>query len=302
RARRTGAGPRHHRFPYGRTSRARERFPDRAACRCARAPAAGHCRDGAGSSQVRPSARRGGGVARVPRVAVPRPSCRLQKILPNRTLVLFWAVSEDSMALSRRAAPPAGLARATIRGARVTASTTSRRSPSELSPGYAANMQGVAAVDRALSILVAIEAAEDGSMSLAELAAATLLYKSTLLRLLVSLERGALVVRRADQRYALGPFAFRLGKSFEAHNPIERSLAPIMRELVEKGTESPSFHIRHDETRRLCLMRLDSRHSTLDRVRAGDLLPIDRGAAGRILLAFGELGAATPPEVPRTMV
>ncbi len=184
----------------------------------------------------------------------------------------------------------------------MTASTTSRRSPSELSPGYAANMQGVAAVDRALSILVAIEAAEDGSMSLAELAAATLLYKSTLLRLLVSLERGALVVRRADQRYALGPFAFRLGKSFEAHNPIERSLAPIMRELVEKGTESPSFHIRHDETRRLCLMRLDSRHSTLDRVRAGDLLPIDRGAAGRILLAFGELGAATPPEVPRTMV
>jgi len=163
-------------------------------------------------------------------------------------------------------------------------------------------MQGVAAVDRALSILVAIEAAEDGSMSLAELATATLLYKSTLLRLLVSLERGALVVRRADQRYALGPFAFRLGMSFEAHNPIERSLAPIMRELVEKGTESPSFHIRHDETRRLCLMRLDSRHSTLDRVRAGDLLPIDRGAAGRILLAFGELGAATPPEVPRTMV
>ncbi len=163
-------------------------------------------------------------------------------------------------------------------------------------------MQGVAAVDRALSILVAIEAAEDGSLSLAELAAATLLYKSTLLRLLVSLERGALVVRRADQRYALGPFAFRLGKSFESHNPLEQRLAPIMRALVEQGTESPSFHVRHDATRRLCLIRLDSRHSTLDRVRAGDLLPIDRGAAGRILLAYAERGAATPSDVPRTMV
>lgn len=180
--------------------------------------------------------------------------------------------------------------------------TPSKRPPAELSPGYAANMQGVAAVDRALSILVAIEAAETGSLSLAELAGATLLYKSTLLRLLVSLERGALVVRRADQRYGLGPFAFRLGKSFEAHNPIEQRLAPIMRDLVEQGTESPSFHVRHDATRRLCLARLDSRHSTLDRVRAGDLLPIDRGAAGRILLAYGEHGAATAPDVPRTMV
>lgn len=184
----------------------------------------------------------------------------------------------------------------------VPATTTPKRPPAELSPGYAANMQGVAAVDRALSILVAIEAAGNGALSLAELAAATRLYKSTLLRLLVSLERGALVVRRADQRYALGPFAFRLGKSFESHNPVEERLAPIMRALVEKGTESPSFHVRHDATRRLCLMRLDSQHSTLDRVRTGDLLPIDRGAAGRILLAFGEHGAATPLEVPRVMI
>src|SRR5690606_5115835 len=113
---------------------------------------------------------------------------------------------------------------------------------------------------------------------------------------------GALVVRRADQRYALGPFAFRLGKSFEAHNPIERRQPPFTRAIDEQGKESPSFNVRHVDTRRFCLIRLDSRHSTLDRVRAGDLLPIDRGAAGRILLAFGELGAATPADVPRTMV
>lgn len=177
-----------------------------------------------------------------------------------------------------------------------------KRAAGTLSPGYAANMQGVAAVDRAMSILVALEAAAGGSMSLTELSAATLLYKSTLLRLLVSLERGALVTRRADQRYALGPFAFRLGKSYEAHNPLEQRLAPIMRALVDEGTESPSFHVRHDATRRLCLIRFDSRHSTLDRVRAGDLLPIDRGAAGRILLAYGERGAATPSGTERIMV
>jgi DNA-binding IclR family transcriptional regulator len=75
-----------------------------------------------------------------------------------------------------------------------------------------------------------------------------------------------------------------------------------MQALIDQGTESPSFHVRHDEKQRLCLLRRDSRHSTLDTVRTGDLLPLDRGAAGRVLLAFGEQGAATPASVPRILV
>ena len=47
---------------------------------------------------------------------------------------------------------------------------------------------------------------------------------------------------------------------------------------------SSNIHRPADE--RLCLFRLDSRHSTLDRVQAGDRLPIRRGAAGKVLLAF----------------
>lgn len=34
------------------------------------------------------------------------------------------------------------------------------------------------------------------------------------------------------------------------------------------------------------MFRLDSRHSTLGRVRAGELLPMARGAAGKVLSAF----------------
>src|SRR5690606_26611308 len=48
-------------------------------------------------------------------------------------------------------------------------------------------------------------------------------------------------------------------------------------------TESPSFHVRHDQSHRLCLMRIDSNHSTLDRVRTGDLLPLHKGAAGKVI-------------------
>ena len=41
------------------------------------------------------------------------------------------------------------------------------------------------------------------------------------------------------------------------------------------------------------MFRVDSQHSTLDRVEAGALLPLDRGAAGKVILAFdGERGEA----------
>ena len=145
--------------------------------------------------------------------------------------------------------------------------------------------EGAAAVDRALAIVAALEA-DPTAMSLAELARRTGMYKSTLLRLLASLERSTLVVRGPDQLYSLGPFAFRLGRAYDATHQIERCLLPVMQELVDAGTESPSFHIRHDANTRLCLLRLDSHHSTLDRLRSGDQLPLMRGGPGKVLRAF----------------
>lgn len=159
-------------------------------------------------------------------------------------------------------------------------------SSSKLSPGYAANMEGVAAVERALAIVEAIERAEQ-PLTLTGIAETTGLYKSAVLRMMVTLERRGLVLRQQDQRYVLGPLAFRLGRAYERNNRVEQQLAPLMQALVERGTESPSFHVRQDDETRLCLLRFDSRHSTLDRVRTGDLLPLKRGAAGKVLLRFG---------------
>ncbi len=151
-----------------------------------------------------------------------------------------------------------------------------------VSTGHAANMAGVAAVDRALAIAKVLEKARR-PLSLSQIAVETGIYKSSVLRLMTSLERSGLVVRRRDQRYVLGHFAFSLGKAYSAVSHLEETLLPLMQRLVDNGAESPSFHVVYDETTRLCLMRVDSRHSTLDRVCAGDLLPIDRGAAGKLL-------------------
>lgn len=155
---------------------------------------------------------------------------------------------------------------------------------------------GAAAVDRALTI-VATLVAQAEPMTLADIARRTGMYKSTLLRLLNSLERSTLVTRRYDQKYALGQFAFRIGRAFETTYHLKECVVPVMEWLIEQGMESPSFHIWQDEKTRLCLFRIDSKHSTLDRVRAGDLLPLGRGAPGRVLRAFRR-GLSTDANVP----
>jgi DNA-binding IclR family transcriptional regulator len=148
-----------------------------------------------------------------------------------------------------------------------------------------AGNNGVAAVERALTIVGVLETSAR-PLGLADLARATGMYKSTLLRLLVTLERSTLVVRRPDSKYALGQFAFRLGRAFEATYHLKECVIPVLEWLVTQGTESPSFHTWHNEESRLCLFRIDSGHATLDRVRAGDILPIRRGAAGKVLRLF----------------
>src|SRR5690606_19958433 len=109
---------------------------------------------------------------------------------------------------------------------------------------------GVAAVDRAVSILRAMSA-EAAPMSLADLARATGLYKSTALRLIASLERASLVSRRADGNYVLGTYAYQLGRAYEATHHLVEILRPILAELVEQGSESASFHVYDSSTTRL---------------------------------------------------
>lgn len=144
---------------------------------------------------------------------------------------------------------------------------------------------GVAAVDRAFAIIAAMTDSAH-AMTLAELAGATGLYKSTILRLITSLERAAILVRRPDDKYELGPLAFRLGRAYDMNLQMQDRVRSTLETLVAQGTESASFHTPYDDTRRLCLLRVNSAHPTLDSVKQGDLLPADRGAPADIIKRF----------------
>ncbi|MEO8103132.1 MAG: IclR family transcriptional regulator [Betaproteobacteria bacterium] len=143
---------------------------------------------------------------------------------------------------------------------------------------------GAAAVDRALTVLKAFHAG-DSTLTLAELSLRTRLYKSTVLRLLASLEHGKLIQRVADGRYGVGPEAARLHAIYSRAFSLESLVMPILDGLVERTRESAAYHVRQGD-RRLCLYRVDSPLPVRDNIRVGDLLPLARGAGGRVLSAF----------------
>jgi DNA-binding IclR family transcriptional regulator len=148
---------------------------------------------------------------------------------------------------------------------------------------------GAAAVDRALSLLSCFQPGDE-ALSLAQFAERTQLYKSTVLRLLASLEHARLIRRQEDGRYALGAEIARLHGLYAASLSLDRIVPPVLRELVAATGESAAYHVRQeqgDSWVRLCLYRVDSSHVVRDHVRAGDLLPNDRGVGARILIAFG---------------
>jgi DNA-binding IclR family transcriptional regulator len=143
----------------------------------------------------------------------------------------------------------------------------------------------VATLERALSILSVFESSDE-PVSLAEISKATGLYKSTILRLIASFEDHGYLRRSNDgATYSLGPTAFRLGVKYKQAFELDEAIESVLEELVSKGTESASFHVLDRESR-LCILRVDSNHPTLDRVTAGDRLPLDKGAAGKVLRAF----------------
>ena len=143
---------------------------------------------------------------------------------------------------------------------------------------------GAAAVDKALSVLAQFRRGSD-HLSLTELAERARLYKSTALRLLASLEHAGLVQRHADGRYVLGPEVARLNAVYASSFSLEWAVLPALRELVRVTAESASFHVRQGD-QSLCLYRVDSPQPVRDSTRAGDLMPVNRGAGGRVILAF----------------
>jgi len=150
--------------------------------------------------------------------------------------------------------------------------------------------RGVDSLERAFELLDAFRSAP-GSLSLSDLAAKTGLYKSTILRLFVSLERYGYLVRVDSGRFALGSTLFELGNVYQKTFRLVDRVRPVLERLAAQTKESASFWV-IENGHRVCLCRVESAQNVRDAMfREGDRLPLDKGPTSTLLRAFsGEKG------------
>ncbi|MBY0268091.1 MAG: IclR family transcriptional regulator [Burkholderiales bacterium] len=148
---------------------------------------------------------------------------------------------------------------------------------------------GVIAVSRALAILDAFGAGEN-SLTLGELSRRTSLHKTTVLRIARTMAEARYLVRLDNGSWRLGPGAGWLGARYQTVFGQIASIEPVLRELSKSSGESAAFYVREGNSRS-CVVRVDGPQTIRHHVRMGESLPVNRGAIGRVLLAFsGEEG------------
>jgi DNA-binding IclR family transcriptional regulator len=148
------------------------------------------------------------------------------------------------------------------------------------------NSSGVAVLDRAFAILNAFGPSDD-RLSLAEISRRTDLYKSTLLRLLSALEHGGFVRKLADGQYAIGPQPLKLAALYQRSFQVGPVIEPMLQELSHTVGETASFYVRQGDYR-LVLYRVEPTRSVRVAIRVGEEFSIEKGASGKVLLAFTE--------------
>lgn len=155
--------------------------------------------------------------------------------------------------------------------------------------------KGVEAVDRALKILDCFSA-DVQEISLAELSRRTEFYKSTILRLIASLERFGFVVRRETGMYRLGPATWRLGSCYRQSFDLAEVLRPELKTLCEATNETASFYILEGNSR-ICLYRVEPERAIRHSIVEGKSMPLEQGASGRVLLAYSDEAGDTASEI-----
>lgn len=143
----------------------------------------------------------------------------------------------------------------------------------------------VAAAARTLQILDAF-ARTQRPLSLIELADETGLFKSVILRYMISLEDLSFVVKREDGRYQVGTKVLRLGRSFEKSMDQREVIETAMKRLVQTTGESVFFYV-CDGDNRMCVMGIDSPHVLRVTPRVGVLVPMDSTSISLVLRDYG---------------
>ncbi|TAM75016.1 IclR family transcriptional regulator [bacterium] len=142
--------------------------------------------------------------------------------------------------------------------------------------------EGAQTVARAAALLD-LYTPERREVSVGEAALMLGLAKSTAHRLLATLrDCGYLRQDQRSGRYALGAKVLMLARAYDADHGFPRLARPVMERLRDEVNETVGLYVCEGDAR-YCIERLESSHDMRLVVNVGQRMPLDRGAAGRIL-------------------
>jgi DNA-binding IclR family transcriptional regulator len=141
----------------------------------------------------------------------------------------------------------------------------------------------VGVLDRAIDV---IDAVEGGARSFTAIADATGLTKPTAHRLINALAAHGFLLHVNGVGYALGPRLLNLATTAMRELPLRQLARPTLEQLARSTGESAQLYVR-DGDRRICIDAVESDNELRTIVPIGASLPLGRGSAGTVFLAWG---------------
>lgn len=141
----------------------------------------------------------------------------------------------------------------------------------------------VRSVTRALDIMAMFTDGANRVRSIGEIVEATGLAKTTVIRLLATLENYGLL-SATTRGYVPGPGLWRWGFTIHQAWELPDRARHAMRDLVAANEETVNLYIRRADTR-ICVAQEESPLPLRHVVRIGDQLPLSRGASSKALLS-----------------
>jgi len=167
-----------------------------------------------------------------------------------------------------------------------------------MSPSHPTSGEGVRSIHRALDVLTLFDE-HHPTRALRDLVAETGLPKTTVVRVLATLEGRALVARVGETTYTCGPALLRWVRLAESLWQVSPEGRAEMRALVERCGETVNLYVRQG-TERVSIAQEEGTATVRSVVAVGEPMPLGRGATAKVLLsgAPDDLVAALAAEDP----
>ena len=141
------------------------------------------------------------------------------------------------------------------------------------------------AIEKSLHIL-SIFSMEKPALTLKEICEYVKFNPSTTYRILHTLAEYGYVVRAPDKSYCIGTQPLFLSAIYKNTNHLTQ-IRPVVDKIRDLSDETASFFI-EEYNDRICLYRANSRDEIIHNIEQGTRLELNRGASGRIILAYGQ--------------